>query len=165
MKMNIPTLVLLGTVILLAMYTGMIELMRTSGKTTVLMLFLIPWIADTAAYIFGKLFGKHKLIPHISPGKTWEGLFGAVIGSMVLLPLYAYIVLDKEQVSVFFFVAILMLVIISVIGDLFESYIKRTMGVKDSGNILPGHGGLLDRLDSLIAVAPCFMMLVKWGWV
>lgn len=165
MKMNVPTLMGLGTIMLLAMYIGMTTLMRATSPAMVLMLFLVPWIADTSAYLFGKLFGKHKMIPHISPGKTWEGLVGAVLGSMILLPLYAYWVLGKDQVSVFFFAAILILVLVSVIGDLFESYIKRTMGVKDSGNILPGHGGLLDRLDSLIAVAPCFMLIIQLGWI
>lgn len=165
MKLKVSTLMGLGTLMLLAMYLGMISLMESKGPYAVLMLFLIPWIADTSAYLVGRACGKHKLIPQISPGKTWEGLAGALLGSMILLPLYAYWVLNQTQVSVFFFVGLLFLVMISVTGDLFESYIKRTMGVKDSGNILPGHGGLLDRLDSLIAVAPCFWVIMLWGWL
>lgn len=164
--MKTPVWVVLGMLLMLAMYTGMTDLMSHSGRLYVLMLFLIPWVADTAAYAVGIFTGgKHKLIPRISPAKSWEGLMGGFVISMIVLPLYACVVLGKNQVSIFFFIAMLCLVTASVLGDLFESYAKRVFGVKDSGNLLPGHGGLLDRIDSLMAVSPCFMIAVQLGWI
>lgn len=121
----------------------------------------IPIIADTAAYFAGKAFGRNKLAPSISPGKTREGAFGAAIA----ITLYALILsLTTESACDLSCIAInlaafLLLFVLSVLGDLFESWIKRKAGVKDSGNLLPGHGGVLDRVDSHAAVLPVAALL------
>ncbi len=114
------------------------------------------WIADTAAYFAGRRFGKHKLAPRISPGKTVEGLAGAYIAVLI----YAVIALRIYQPAAGWrtYAALLVfgfiLTSLSVMGDLFESWIKRRAGAKDSGDLLPGHGGVLDRIDSLTATIP-----------
>jgi len=115
-----------------------------------LSLFLIVWLADIAAYFVGSRFGKHKLALSISPGKSIEG----VIGGLVIVGIV--IALIFHSISMIFLA--LVTVIISIIGDLFESFMKRRQGLKDSGNILPGHGGILDRIDSLISAAPFFAL-------
>jgi phosphatidate cytidylyltransferase len=110
------------------------------------------WVADISAYFAGRKFGKNKLAPNISPGKTWEGVAGAMLGVMVYV---ASIMLGSgmtQRYSIFLFAIVG--VALSVIGDLFESAIKRQAGVKDSGTLLPGHGGLLDRIDALTSTLP-----------
>jgi phosphatidate cytidylyltransferase len=124
---------------------------------------MLVWVADTFAYVFGKLFGRHKLIPKVSPGKTWEGLFGAIFSTLV----YSYVAAvwwpgsmfsELKQVGVWGYglilVVVLMLTALSVMGDLFESLLKRQAGIKDSSQLLPGHGGVFDRIDALIPVLP-----------
>lgn len=114
-------------------------------------LFILIWSSDTFAYLVGKFFGKHKMAPKISPKKTWEGYFGGVILTLV----FSYFIeqynpgLRGNWMVVGFLVAAF-----APLGDLVESQLKRNFGVKDSGNIIPGHGGILDRLDSFIIVAP-----------
>jgi len=103
-------------------------------------------IADSAAYFFGKSFGKHKLAPSISPGKTWEGVLGALFTVAIYGALLCYFL----GYSVWLLIGLLCLVIFSVMGDLFESKLKRQANVKDSGQLLPGHGGILDRIDGLM---------------
>ena len=117
----------------------------------------LVWIADIAAYFAGRAFGRHRLAPHISPGKTWEGAAAGVVGALA----YAIICgtfLKGLPWMVYLAVAAL-LAVISVVGDLFESAVKRRAGVKDSGALLPGHGGLLDRIDSALAVLPLAAIL------
>jgi len=114
--------------------------------------FLIPWITDTFAYAIGSLFGKHKMIPEISPKKSWEGAIGGAVACVLVLLLYNFWVLHLSTFSV-----VCIALVCSAFGqagDILESWLKRWAGVKDSGHIMPGHGGLLDRLDSLIIVAP-----------
>lgn len=118
---------------------------------------VLVWIADIAAYFAGRAFGRHLLAPRISPGKTWEGAAAGVVGAL------AYAIICGSFVEglpwmVYPAVAI-PLAIISVVGDLFESALKRRAGVKDSGTLLPGHGGLLDRIDSALAVLPLAALL------
>jgi phosphatidate cytidylyltransferase len=119
------------------------------------------WIADTAAYFTGRRFGRRKLAPAISPGKTWEGAFGAAIAvvvyALLLLPLarragYAGPI-DAVSIAAWIVLAIA-LVALSIVGDLHESLQKRKANVKDSGTLLPGHGGVLDRVDALLAAMP-----------
>jgi phosphatidate cytidylyltransferase len=121
----------------------------------------IVWIADTAAYFTGRRLGRHKLAPRISPGKTWEGAAGAVVAvvayALLLVPLarragFAAEV-DATAIVVWILLAIA-LVALSIVGDLHESLLKRRAGVKDSGTLLPGHGGVLDRIDALLASMP-----------
>ena len=121
----------------------------------------IVWIADTAAYFTGRRWGRHKLAPRISPGKTWEGAYGAAVGGVVyallLLPLASKAQfthpLDAGSITAWVVFAIA-LTALSIVGDLHESLLKRRAGVKDSGAVLPGHGGILDRIDALLAAMP-----------
>jgi phosphatidate cytidylyltransferase len=151
---------LVGWVVLLPTGLAMLDLRSTSPWLLLGVMFVV-WLADTAAYFSGRKFGKHKLAPSISPGKTWEGVFGAVVfvtiyvsvigwstGLIKSYPMFAGIIVIS-----WFWVAL------SVMGDLFESAIKRQAGVKDSGTLLPGHGGLLDRIDALTSTLP-FVALV-----
>jgi phosphatidate cytidylyltransferase len=118
-----------------------------------LLLMGVVWIADTAAYFSGRAFGRRKLAPAISPGKTWEGVGGALAAVTVyaLIVYFAQIMGRDIDFLVAVFVA---MAAISIIGDLFESWLKRCAGVKDSGAVLPGHGGMLDRIDGLMAAMP-----------
>lgn len=124
----------------------------------------LVWVADIGAYFSGKKFGKNKLAPNISPGKTKEGLFGAVIATSLytLLASY-YFELDTGRAILLVLLSVI-LTFISVSGDLYISFLKREAGLKDSGNILPGHGGILDRIDSVLAAMPVFLLGFNW-WI
>lgn len=129
-----------------------------NDRLTILLMFILIWGADVAAYFSGKAFGKHKLAPTISPGKSWEGVFGALLGTVLISAVAAWLMNYSIQMLPGFVVFCLLVVVLSVVGDLFESLLKRQVGIKDSGNILPGHGGVLDRIDSLIAASPLFAL-------
>ncbi len=116
------------------------------------------WMADISAYFAGRKFGKNKLAPNISPGKTWEGVAGAMLGVMVYMAI-VIVVSGMTQHYLLFLFAIAG-VALSVMGDLFESAIKRQAGVKDSGTLLPGHGGLLDRIDALTSTLPLAALML-----
>lgn len=121
----------------------------------------VVWLADTAAYFSGRKFGKHKLAPAISPGKTWEGVFGALVCVTIYVSVIGFSTGLIKNFAMFAGIVIIswFWVALSVMGDLFESAIKRQAGVKDSGTLLPGHGGLLDRIDALTSTLP-FVALV-----
>lgn len=124
------------------------------GKTLLVYLLLLIWSADIGAYLTGKAWGKHKLIPQVSPGKSWEGVTGGFILAMLVAgAAYAYFM--PYSMVIWFGLAVVT-VIISIFGDLFVSILKRRCHLKDTGAIIPGHGGILDRLDSLIAALPVF---------
>ena len=132
-----------------------------------LMLFGLVWIADTAAYLTGRAIGRHKLAPEISPGKTWEGAAGALAGVLayaiicaVFLPQLAERVRGIAWMP--YLAGATLLCAVSIVGDLFESALKRQAAVKDSGTLLPGHGGILDRIDSASAVLPIGVLLLHW---
>ncbi|WP_165903832.1 phosphatidate cytidylyltransferase [Hymenobacter gummosus] len=120
------------------------------------LLFLV-WAADTGAYIAGKNFGKHKLAPSISPGKTWEGWVGGTLLTLGVGWALGYLIPEMPLVTRL--VAALVVSVFGVLGDLAESMLKRSVGVKDSGRILPGHGGLLDRFDAFLFVVPVLVVL------
>ena len=123
---------------------------------------MLVWVADIGAYFSGKSFGKHKLAPHISPGKTVEGLLGALLATaLYTLAAAWYFALNGEQ-TVYLMLLSVLLTLVSVVGDLYESVLKREFGVKDSGNILPGHGGMLDRIDSVLAAMPVFALVLPY---
>jgi phosphatidate cytidylyltransferase len=151
---------LVGWVVLLPTGLAMIDL-RAAGPWLLLGVMATVWIADTAAYFTGRKFGKHKLAPAISPGKTWEGVLGALIVVSIYVAAVGLsndlfknaLVFSGVMIASWFWVGL------AVIGDLFESAIKRQAGVKDSGALLPGHGGLLDRIDALTSTLP-FVALV-----
>ena len=133
--------------------------LRIPGPAILLALFAVVWMADVAAYFSGKAFGKHKLAPSISPGKTWEGAIGAVVGVIVygltirLTTGYAPLALPL------WVLALVLVTAVSIIGDLYESMLKRQAGIKDSSKVLPGHGGVLDRIDSLTSTMPIVALL------
>lgn len=120
-----------------------------------LYILVLVWVADSSAYFIGKRFGTHKLALAISPGKTWEGALGACIVSIFVIGI-AYTILKPNTSFLSWQVLGLLAVIFSIIGDLFESAYKRVRNLKDSGRLLPGHGGVLDRIDSLTAAIPIF---------
>lgn len=124
------------------------------GKWLVLYLLLLIWAADIGAYFAGKQWGRHKLIPRVSPGKSWEGVLGG-LSLVVLVSLCGYFWLKPEPVWLWIVLA-LAIAWVSILGDLFISMLKRRCQLKDTGALLPGHGGILDRLDSLIAALPFF---------
>jgi phosphatidate cytidylyltransferase len=144
----------LGLVILLPTWAALVTL---HGRSPLLLLAVMAlvWVADIAAYSAGRAFGKHKLAPSISPGKTWEGVAGAVVGvlvyGMVVAP-FLPVVQNLDRVVLAG--CLLLLTALSIIGDLFESMAKRQAGMKDSSQLLPGHGGILDRIDSQTSTLP-----------
>ncbi len=155
----------MGLCVLIPVWHALVSL-RTQdyGNWTVLTLIGLVAAADTGAYFSGRAFGRHKLAPKVSPGKTWEGVMGGALCAAVLLLAIALIWLPHlwlQAVAVAIPVAL-----VSVLGDLLESMLKRHRGIKDSGNILPGHGGVLDRVDGLVAAAPLFaLILLHTAWV
>lgn len=127
------------------------------GPLIVLFLLVLIWIADSGAYFSGLRWGKRKLAPVISPKKTWEGVYGALFGALICGLLLAWY--QQGEIAALWLIPVcIVTVAISIVGDLFESVLKRRMDMKDSGNLLPGHGGVLDRIDSLIAAAPVFAL-------
>jgi len=127
------------------------------GGEIMLYLFSLIWIADIGAYFSGRRFGRRKLAPAISPGKTWEGVLGGIAGNLLWIFLIYQAYDEWPLMFAALLAASLASVAISIVGDLFESILKREAGVKDSGKLLPGHGGVLDRIDSVIAGAPVFV--------
>jgi len=135
------------------------------GAQLIMFLFLMVWSADIGAYFVGKSVGKHKLMPNVSPGKTMEGFIGGVIFACILVSIAGYS-LDWQLPQILLVLCVTLLITtISVLGDLNESMFKRQAGIKDSGSILPGHGGILDRIDSLTATAPIYALCyASFGW-
>ncbi|MBZ9612832.1 phosphatidate cytidylyltransferase [Rheinheimera maricola] len=130
-----------------------------TGAWLIFALLGLVWAADIGGYIVGKPFGKHKLLPNVSPGKTVEGMLGglALVGIVVTV---VAALQDWPSQTVVWYIAAFLLTVLSVFGDLTESMFKRAAGIKDSGIFLPGHGGILDRIDSLTATAPLFAIIV-----
>ncbi len=125
------------------------------GVRWLLFTFFLVWAADTGAYFAGRKFGRHKLAPEVSPGKTWEG----AAGGLVLVALLAFVAAGTlGQPPVSFMLLCLVVAAFSIVGDLSESLFKRIAGLKDSGHLIPGHGGLLDRIDSITAAAPLLLL-------
>jgi phosphatidate cytidylyltransferase len=133
-----------------------------AGALLVLTILFSVWAADVGAYFVGSLLGRHKLAPSTSPGKSWEGFAGGILGS-VLVWAAAYQIADTGLAFAWHIGIGVAVAVAGLFGDLLESRIKREVGVKDSGTILPGHGGFLDRFDSLIIVAVVAYYLLAWG--
>jgi phosphatidate cytidylyltransferase len=143
---------------LLLLPTGLaLYQLRTISPLLLLGFMAAIWISDTAAYFAGRAYGKHKLAPGISPGKTWEGVVGALVAVSVYALIWSQIAGEDARI-ILLLPLLLGLVILGIIGDLFESLMKRHAGVKDSGNILPGHGGILDRIDALTSTLPAAVL-------
>ncbi|HGM6862762.1 TPA: phosphatidate cytidylyltransferase [Serratia rubidaea] len=164
-----PLRLVFGILTIVPFFWGMLALRQFgyeqnhfTGAWWLLYVMLLVWGADSGAYVFGKLFGKHKLAPKVSPGKTWEGLIGGLVTSALISWLFGrYAPLNVVPVTLL--VCSVTAALASVLGDLTESMFKREAGIKDSGHLIPGHGGILDRIDSLTAAVPvfaCLMLLV-----
>jgi phosphatidate cytidylyltransferase len=147
-------LAIAGALVLVSAWYSLYVLQESAAR--LLALLGVVWIADSAAYFVGRRFGRRKLAPSISPGKTWEGVLGAIAGVGVYYGLlwwaWAPAFLAAHRSTDLILVAGML--VLSVEGDLFESWVKRRAGVKDSGTLLPGHGGVLDRIDGLVAALP-----------
>jgi phosphatidate cytidylyltransferase len=162
---------------LLLLWTGWLALAnaRAMGINFILSVFCLVWAADIAAYFGGRAFGKRKLAPSISPGKSWEGVWSGMLGVLLLAAFWLGVVDRQMQIdsgSLYgqlmdrwgwpgTVLALMFLAMMSVVGDLFESLVKRSAGAKDSSGLLPGHGGVLDRVDALLPVFPIVLALVS----
>lgn len=150
--------VIVGVLVLVPMFLALIVLYRI-GPLFLLSALLIVWAADAGAFFAGKQFGRVKLAPSISPGKTWEG----VLGGLLAVALLAVAVAQWSDTSLAVLLPFCLAVAaLSIVGDLTVSMFKRTAGVKDSGTLFPGHGGVLDRVDSVAAAAPLFVLGLRW---
>lgn len=148
----------MGFWVLLPCWVGF-QLLRESGAEWLLFVLLLVWGADTGAYFAGRAFGRRKLAPRVSPGKSWEGVFGGLgVAALLALGFAAWLSLSPGQAALLVIVT-LVVTLVSVLGDLLESMLKRFRGIKDSSALLPGHGGVLDRIDSLTAAVPVFALL------
>jgi len=157
---------LIGLVIIVPAGLGL-QVLKTlpQGNTLILSLMLLVWGADIGAYFFGRALGKRKLAPRVSPGKSWAGLFGGLFTSVCIAAGLAVYLQVASSELVLLLLGAVVVVLFSVVGDLTESMFKREMGIKDSSQLLPGHGGVLDRIDSLTAAAPIFaLLLLLSGW-
>jgi len=151
---------LIGVVVLVPAWLALVSLhaKTLNGPSYVLFILLLTAVADIGAYFAGKRWGARKLAPRISPGKTWEGVWGAVVIVAIYSIAGGTLLLDLGPDKLLFFIPLCLVILsFSILGDLFESMIKRQAGMKDSGQILPGHGGVLDRIDSITAAAPVFV--------
>jgi len=152
----------LGLVLLASTWAALTAL-YAHGPFALLAVMALVWVADIAAYFTGRAFGRHKLAPAISPGKTWEGVAGAVVGVLLYgLCVHLYLPGARDWAWLPFFALLLLLTALSIVGDLFESLIKRQAKLKDSSQLLPGHGGILDRIDSQISTLPLAALVLHW---
>ncbi|WP_296245187.1 MULTISPECIES: phosphatidate cytidylyltransferase [unclassified Psychrobacter] len=148
----------MGAIILTAAITAMFYLWQLSAWW-LLYVFLLVWCADSGAYFVGRKLGRRKMAPNVSPNKSMEGLAGGLVTGLIVVIVISVFKLQLTGVPLIAFVALSALTILaSVLGDLFESMLKRRADVKDSGTILPGHGGVLDRIDSLLSATPIFAL-------
>jgi phosphatidate cytidylyltransferase len=146
--------------ILIGLFFSVVHLF-INNKSLLLFSFFIVWLSDISAYFFGKKFGKKKLAPNISPGKTLEGIYGAFLANFVFVGFLSTL----NPNNFYNYLAMVIIIVpLSILGDLFESLIKRSAGKKDSGFFLPGHGGVMDRIDSLCVVLPVMMFLNMQGF-
>lgn len=173
-RLPVPLRVVAGSVALFLAWLALASA-RADGINYILSIFCLVWVADIAAYFGGRRFGRRKLAPSISPGKSWEGVWSGMLGVLLLALLWLWIdrqgITDSRSVFSAFVaqrgpaVAVLCCVFLagmSVVGDLVESLVKRTAGAKDSSSLLPGHGGVLDRIDALLPVFPLALALKSW---
>ena len=157
-RMPAPVRWICGLLVIVPLYVALVILLRLGIEYLLFVLFIV-WCADGGAYFAGKRFGRVKLAPAISPGKTWEG----VVGGLLLVSVLAVSVATWRDMSVAVLLPFCLAVAaISVVGDLTVSMFKRTAGLKDSGSLFPGHGGVLDRTDSIAAAGPLFALGLSW---
>lgn len=161
----IPVRMLMGALVLIPAWVAGVDLLRQEhGPFLVLLVVLLVASADVGAYFSGRAFGRIKLSPKVSPGKSWEGVWGGLFLSVIIA--YSYSFLFGSTLSAGLVLIVVPVAMISVVGDLLESMLKRERGIKDSSSILPGHGGILDRVDGLVAALPIFALLygaIDWS--
>ncbi|SFM16410.1 phosphatidate cytidylyltransferase [Marinobacter zhejiangensis] len=170
----VPIRALMGLFVLVPAWVGLNQL-RTgafqfgsvdSNLLLILYVFFIVWVADIGAYFAGRAFGKAKLAPRVSPGKSWAGVWGGLAAVSVLAIVAACLANASVQQGALLVFASLITGMVSVLGDLLESMLKRFRGIKDSSQLLPGHGGIMDRIDSLTAAIPVFaLIIVQLDWL
>ena len=163
---GLPGRLLIGLLILLPAWQGLVLLKQWPlANGLILAVMVLVWAADIGAYFSGRRFGKRKLAPRVSPGKSWEGVYGGLAVSLLLTLVVGLYRGWSFGALLLALVGAALVVLVSVVGDLTESMFKRQSGIKDSSNLLPGHGGVLDRIDSLTAAVPVFAVLL-WlsGW-
>jgi len=154
-----PVLSILGLILLVATWIALVAIVRhESGRWLLLLALGIVVLADVGGYIAGNLFGRRKLAPTISPGKTWEGFLGALVLQLALIAMIKALLPTVDVVDLA--ILVFPVALCSVVGDLFESMLKRHRGLKDSSSLLPGHGGVLDRLDGIMAALPMFFVML-----
>ncbi|AIS14688.1 phosphatidate cytidylyltransferase [Pseudomonas chlororaphis subsp. aurantiaca] len=151
----------IGLLILLPAWQGLVFIKQQPlGNWLIMAVMVLVWGADIGAYFSGKAFGKRKLAPQVSPGKSWEGVYGGLLLSLVIAAVVGLVAGWSFGQIILGLLGAAIVVFISVVGDLTESMFKRQAGIKDSSNLLPGHGGVLDRIDSLTAAIPVFAVLL-----
>ncbi|MGP3593550.1 phosphatidate cytidylyltransferase [Vagococcus sp. WN89Y] len=155
-----------GVLTIIPFFWGMVALRgwhydenHYDGALWLLYIMILVWGADSGAYMFGKLFGKHKLAPKVSPGKTWQGFLGGLLTAGIISWVYSAWA-DLAVAPSTLLICSIVAALASVLGDLTESMFKREAGIKDSGHLIPGHGGIMDRIDSLTAAVPVFACLL-----
>jgi len=171
---SIPARAVMGLFVLVPAWVGLNHL-RTGGfefgdstnnLLLILYVFCVVWVADIGAYFAGRAFGKAKLAPRVSPGKSWAGVWGGLLAVAVFALLVSSLAAAGTGETLLLIVASLITGLVSVLGDLLESMLKRFRGIKDSSQLLPGHGGIMDRIDSLTAAIPVFALLItQLGWL
>lgn len=157
----LPNRIIGGFLVLVPLWVAAIYLLVADMQRprALLYLLVLVWVADTAAYFAGSFFGKTRLAPHVSPGKTVEGVVGGVLGVVLLAWLCGTMIWRLESWALVRWIGLAVVTaLFSVVGDLTESKLKRIAGVKDSGSLIPGHGGVLDRIDALTAAMPVFVL-------
>jgi phosphatidate cytidylyltransferase len=155
---------IVGGVVMLPSWAAFVTLHGRGdhGPVICLALLVLVWLADSGAYFAGRRWGHTRLAPLISPGKTWEGMLGGIVAGGIFILAAGYWYSRSVGWTLTLGVVSLLVVMFSIVGDLLESLMKRQAGLKDSGHIIPGHGGILDRIDSLTAAAPLFLLGMLW---
>jgi len=171
---GVPARALMGLLVLVPAWVGLNHL-RTGGfqfgdsannLLLILYVFCVVWVADIGAYFAGRAFGKAKLAPRVSPGKSWAGVWGGLVAVAIFAVIISVLASASTMQLLLLVVASLVTGAVSVLGDLLESMLKRFRGIKDSSQLLPGHGGIMDRIDSLTAAIPIFALIITlMGWL
>lgn len=171
---TLPVRALMGLFVLVPAWVGLNHL-RTGefqygdindNLLLILYVFCVVWVADIGAYFAGRAFGKTKLAPRVSPGKSWAGVWGGLAAVGVFALIISRVASASAEDTLFLVIATLATGLVSVLGDLLESMLKRFRGIKDSSHLLPGHGGIMDRIDSLTAAIPVFALIItQLGWL
>lgn len=162
------TRLVMGVFVLVPMWVGFVQIKSYPfNDYLILFVMFVIWGADVGAYFSGRRFGKRKLAPNVSPGKTWEGVYGGLLATTIIACLGAWFLQDNTSLSLslnqwlLIIATTYVLTFVSVVGDLLESLLKRHRGIKDSSNLLPGHGGVMDRIDSMTAAIPVFALALS----